>query len=70
MLFLGHSGADTGAARELKRRLGDGPDAWAAGLEVWLDKDDLPTGRDRMASRTPSPTRRVKQRAAGGAAGG
>src|SRR5262249_26379999 len=43
-LFLSHSGADTDAARELKRRLLDSPDARAAGLSVWLDKDDLAAG--------------------------
>lgn len=43
-LFLSHSGADTEAARELKRRLLASPDAVAAGLRVWLDKDDLTEG--------------------------
>jgi WD40 repeat protein len=43
-LFLSHSGADTDAARELKRRLLDSPDARAAGLRVWLDKDDFAAG--------------------------
>jgi hypothetical protein len=43
-LFLSHSGADTDAARELKRRLLDSADARAAGLRVWLDKDDLAVG--------------------------
>jgi WD40 repeat protein len=43
-LFLSHSGADTDAARELKRRLLDSPDARAAGLRVWFDKDDLAAG--------------------------
>jgi WD40 repeat protein len=43
-LFLSHSGADTDAARELKRRLLDSPDARAAGLSIWLDKDDLAAG--------------------------
>ena len=43
-LFLSHSGADTDAARELKRRLLDSSDARAAGLRVWLDKDDLAAG--------------------------
>jgi hypothetical protein len=43
-LFLSHSGADTEAARELKRRLLDSADARAAGLRVWLDKDDLAAG--------------------------
>ncbi len=43
-IFLSHSGADTGAARELKRRLENSPDARAAGLKVWFDKDDLRPG--------------------------
>lgn len=43
-LFLSHSGADTDAARELKRRLLDSPDARAARLTIWLDKDDLGAG--------------------------
>jgi len=43
-LFLSHSGSDTDAARELKRRLLNSPDARAAGLRVWLDKDDLVAG--------------------------
>ena len=43
-IFLSHSGADTEAARELKRRLEDAPDARAAGLKVWFDKDDLRPG--------------------------
>src|SRR5262245_14239889 len=43
-LFLSHSGADTEAARELKRRLLDSLDARAAGLRVWFDKDDLAAG--------------------------
>lgn len=43
-LFLSHSGADTDAARELKRRLLDSPDARAARLTVWFDKDDLGAG--------------------------
>jgi TIR domain len=43
-LFLSHSGADTDAARELKRRLLDSPDARAAGLTIYLDKDDLGAG--------------------------
>src|SRR5258708_17546243 len=43
-LFLSHSGADTDAARESKRRLRDSADARAAGLGVWLDKDDLAVG--------------------------
>ena len=44
VLFLSHSGADTDAARELKRRLLESPDARAAGLRVWFDKDDLAAG--------------------------
>jgi WD40 repeat protein len=44
ILFLSHSGADTESARELKRRLLDSPEARAAGLRVWLDKDDLVAG--------------------------
>ena len=43
-LFLSHSGADTDAARELKRRLLASPDARAARLTIWLDKDDLGAG--------------------------
>jgi WD40 repeat protein len=43
-LFLSHSGADTDTARELKRRLLDSPDARAARLTIWLDKDDLGAG--------------------------
>ena len=44
LVFLSHSGADTEAARELKRRLRASPDAKAAGLKVWFDKDDLRPG--------------------------
>jgi hypothetical protein len=44
LVFLSHSGADTEAARELKRRLESAPDAKAAGLKVWFDKDDLRPG--------------------------
>ena len=43
-VFLSHSGADTEAARALKRRLEDAPDAKAAGLKVWFDKDALRPG--------------------------
>ncbi|TCL69447.1 TIR domain-containing protein [Rhizobium sp. BK251] len=43
-LFLSHSGADTEAARELKRRILDSEAAKAAGLTVWFDKDDLSPG--------------------------
>ena len=44
LIFLSHSGADTEAARELKRRLLESPGARAAGLEVWFDKDGLRPG--------------------------
>jgi WD40 repeat protein len=43
-VFLSHSGADTDSARELKRRLENAPDARAAGLKVWFDKDALRPG--------------------------
>jgi WD40 repeat protein len=43
-LFLSHSGADTEAARELKRRILESPEAREAGLTVWFDKDDLSAG--------------------------
>jgi hypothetical protein len=43
-IFLSHSGADTEAARELRRRLLTSPDAKKAGLKVWFDKDDLKPG--------------------------
>jgi WD40 repeat protein len=43
-LFLSHSGADIDVARELKRRLLNSSDGRAAGLRVWLDKDDLVAG--------------------------
>src|SRR5271165_4058126 len=44
LVFLSHSGADTEAARELKRRLESAPDAKKAGLKVWFDKDNLRPG--------------------------
>jgi hypothetical protein len=44
VIFLSHSGADTDAARELKRRLLASPDARDAGLKVWFDKNDLRPG--------------------------
>jgi hypothetical protein len=44
ILFLSHSGVDTQTAYELKRRLLASPNAREAGLEVWLDKDDLAPG--------------------------
>jgi hypothetical protein len=43
-LFLSHSGADTEAARELKRRILQAPEARETGLAVWFDKDDLAPG--------------------------
>jgi len=43
-LFLSHSGADTEAARALKQRILQSPEARAAGLTVWFDKDDLAAG--------------------------
>jgi hypothetical protein len=45
-VFLSHSGADTEAARKLKRRLLDSPNAREAGLKVWFDKDELTPGKD------------------------
>ncbi len=44
LVFLSHSGADAEPARALKRRLMDAPDAKAAGLKVWFDKDALRPG--------------------------
>src|SRR3954451_677568 len=49
LLFLSHAGADIEAARTLKRRLEAAPDARAAGLRVWFDKDDLRAGASWMA---------------------
>ncbi len=45
-LFLSHAGADTGAARALKKKILAAPIAKKAGLSVWFDKDDLEAGRD------------------------
>jgi hypothetical protein len=45
ILFLSHSGADTEAARALKKRIEDSPAAKEAGLRVWFDKDDLKAGK-------------------------
>jgi tetratricopeptide (TPR) repeat protein len=45
VLFLSHSNLDTETARELKRRLLASPEAQAAGLEIWFDKDDLLPGQ-------------------------
>ena len=50
LVFLSHSGADTEAARELKRRLMNAPDVKAAGLMVWFDKDDLRPGGRRVVT--------------------
>ena len=44
-IFLSHSGIDTDAACDLKRRLLASPDAKTAGLKVWFDKDDLRPGK-------------------------
>jgi tetratricopeptide (TPR) repeat protein len=45
VLFLSHASIDVQTAHELKRRLLASPDARAAGLEVFLDRDDLTPGR-------------------------
>jgi WD40 repeat protein len=44
LLFLSHSGADTEAARSLKRRIEETSIARERGLKVWFDKDDLRGG--------------------------
>ena len=44
LLFLSHAGADTGAARLLKRRIEHAPEARKCGLKVWFDKDNLRAG--------------------------
>jgi tetratricopeptide (TPR) repeat protein len=49
LLFLSHSGSDTEAARNLKRRIEDAPDARQRGLKVWFDKDDLRPGKPWQA---------------------
>jgi hypothetical protein len=49
VLFLSHSGLDTETARELKRRLLASPEAKAAGLQIWFDKDDLLPGQGWQA---------------------
>jgi hypothetical protein len=49
ILFLSHSGADTEAARALKKRIEDTPAAKEAGLKVWFDKDDLKAGKSWQA---------------------
>src|SRR5689334_14046687 len=51
-LFLSHAGADTEAARKLKQRIEEAPDARECGLKVWFDKDDLNAGvpwQDQLA---------------------
>jgi hypothetical protein len=48
LLFLSHAGADIEAARRLKARLEAAPDARAAGLRVWFDKDNLSAGAPWM----------------------
>jgi tetratricopeptide (TPR) repeat protein len=45
VLFLSHASADVQTAHELKRLLLASPDARAAGLKVFLDRDDLTPGR-------------------------
>ncbi len=45
VLFLSHASVDVQTAHELKRRLLASPDARAAGLQVFLDRDDLTPGR-------------------------
>jgi hypothetical protein len=45
ILFLSHSGADTEAARALKKLIEGSPAAKEAGLKVWFDKDDLRAGK-------------------------
>ncbi|MCI0600864.1 MAG: toll/interleukin-1 receptor domain-containing protein [Beijerinckiaceae bacterium] len=49
ILFLSHSGADTQAARALKKLIEDSPAAKEAGLKVWFDKDDLRAGKSWQA---------------------
>jgi TIR domain len=44
LLFLSHAGVDTDAARRLKRRIEQAPEACKRGLKVWFDKDDLRVG--------------------------
>ena len=63
VLFLSHAGLDTETARELKRRLLASPEAKAAGLEIWFDKDDLLAGRgwqeqlEKVIATRPRPLR-------------
>ena len=44
VLFLSHAGADSEAARRLKERIEQAPQARARNLKVWFDKDDLRPG--------------------------
>src|ERR1700737_1042087 len=45
ILFLSHSGADTEAARALKKLIEGSTAAKEAGLKFWFDKDDLRAGK-------------------------
>ena len=45
ILFLSHAGVDTVAARRLKERIEQAPEARKHGLRVWFDKDDLRAGQ-------------------------
>src|SRR4051812_8470125 len=49
LLFLSHVGADTEAARKLKRRIENAPAARERGLKVWFDKDNLRAGESWQA---------------------
>ena len=49
ILFLSHSGADTNAARELKRQILSADKAKEANLSVWFDNDELEPGEDWQA---------------------
>lgn len=44
LLFLSHAGTDTEAARTLKQRIEEAPEARKRGLKVWFDKDNLRAG--------------------------
>src|SRR3954469_3970119 len=49
LLFLSHAGIDTEAARALKQRIEEAPEAREHGLRVWFDKDDLRAGEPWQA---------------------
>ena len=49
ILFLSHAGVDTAAARRLKERIEQAPEARKHGLRVWFDKDDLRAGESWQA---------------------